>query len=139
MTTSWHGGAVAATGAIGWAMAFSHAASISSTGRPMPTRIDARRGRQRADRNRNVVTAAAGSTTLVNRKARRCVLAEPALELPAHQRMQLGVLVDRALDPHQQALCLERGQMRLEIERRPVAGSCGWARVAADVEHGPCL
>ena len=37
ITTSWHGGDDTATGGIGLAIAFSHAASISSTGRPMPT------------------------------------------------------------------------------------------------------
>ena len=37
MTTSWHGGDVTVTGAIGCAIAFIHAVSISSTGRPMPT------------------------------------------------------------------------------------------------------
>ncbi len=36
MTTAWHGGEDTAIGAIGWAMACTHAASISWTGRPMP-------------------------------------------------------------------------------------------------------
>jgi len=37
ITTAWHAGAPTRTGGIGLAMACTHAASISSTGRPMPT------------------------------------------------------------------------------------------------------
>ena len=37
ITTSWHGGADTAIGGIGCVIALSHAAPISSTGRPMPT------------------------------------------------------------------------------------------------------
>src|SRR5262249_17935138 len=51
--------------------------------------------------------------------------------------MQLGVLVDRAIDAHEQALRLERGEVRLEIERRSGgARSRRPARIGADVEHG---
>jgi hypothetical protein len=34
-------------------------------------------------------------------KAAPIFLVQPALELPAHQRMQFGVLVDRPIDPPQ--------------------------------------
>jgi hypothetical protein len=51
--------------------------------------------------------------------------------------MQLGVLVDRAIDAHEQALRLERSEVRLEIERRSGGRrSCRPARIGADVEHG---
>src|SRR5262249_13625252 len=65
------------------------------------------------------------------------ILRQSALELPAHQRMQLGVLVDRAIDAHKQSLRLERGEVRLEIERRSGgARSRRPTRIGADVEHG---
>jgi hypothetical protein len=60
---------------------------------------------------------------------------EAALELPAHQRMQLGVLVDRPVDPHQQPGRLERGQVRLEIGRRAGDG-CGCLGLVGLIEHG---
>jgi hypothetical protein len=63
-----------------------------------------------------------------------CILRQVALELPAHQRMQLGVLVDRPVDPHHQALRLERGEVLLEVERRARFGGLGVARVGP-VEH----
>jgi len=46
-------------------------------------------------------------------------ISQPALELPARQRMQLGVLVDRPVDADEQALSLQRFEMTLEIEGRP--------------------
>jgi hypothetical protein len=49
--------------------------------------------------------------------------------------MQLGILVDRPLDPHQQSLRLERGEVGLEIERRTSRRSGGSARVGTYVEH----
>jgi hypothetical protein len=42
----------------------------------------------------------------------------PADELQPHQRMQLGILVDRMIDPPQQTLRLEIGKMLLQIEPR---------------------
>src|SRR5262249_32212991 len=64
-------------------------------------------------------------------------LRKPALELPAHQRMQLGVLVDWAINAHKQAPRLERSEVRLEIERRSGgARSRRPTRIGADVEHG---
>src|SRR5205085_8271083 len=64
------------------------------------------------------------------------ILGNPALKLPAHQRMQLAVLVDGAIDPHKQALRLQHSEMGLEI---------GWRRsrvaffiantLIADIEH----
>ena len=63
----------------------------------------------------------APSVTLVNRNARRWSSGKPALELPAHQRMQLGVLVDRTVDARHQAL-------RFEVAR------CCWKS-----SGGPCI
>ena len=98
--------------------------------------VDLRRGRQRADGDRNVVTAPRQVDDVGEQERAPLILGEPALELPAHQRVQLGILVDRAIDAHQQPLRLERGEVRLEIERRSANRSCGSACVGADVEHG---
>ena len=90
-------------------------------------RIDARRGRERTDRHRDVVAAAGRVDDVGEQECAALILGEPALELPAHQRVQLAVLVDRAIDAHQQPLRLQRREMRLEIERR-TAADCGGRR-----------
>src|SRR5262249_49906023 len=90
----------------------------------------------RADRDREII-AAAGAVDHVGEQERAArALGEAALELPAHQGMQLGVLVDRTVDAHEQTARLERGEMGLEIEPRGAAGGSGSARARADVEHG---
>ena len=43
------------------------------------------------------------------------MLLDAADELPAHQRVQLGVLVDRPVDGEQQPLLLECLEMLMEI------------------------
>jgi hypothetical protein len=63
------------------------------------------------------------------------ILGETALELPAHQRVQLGILVDRAIDAGDQPLRLQGRQMLLEIERRPI-GQTGAAGRGRNIEHG---
>src|SRR5712691_10103165 len=70
------------------------------------------------------------------KKRSSLVLRHAAQELPAHQRVQLGILVDRAVDSHQQALRLEVGQMVLEIEPRPAAAlQLGTTRGGRLIEH----
>src|SRR5205823_5872844 len=44
------------------------------------------------------------------------VFRHAAEELPAHQRMQLGVLVDRPIHPDQQTFAFQLSEMLLEIE-----------------------
>ena len=61
----------------------------------MPMRIDLGRGRERADHHRHVVAAALGVDHVGEQERAALVLRHAAEELPAHQRMQLGVLVDR--------------------------------------------
>jgi hypothetical protein len=51
--------------------------------------------------------------TFANTKARR--FSSGADELPAHQGMQLGVLVDRCVDPLNEAGGFEIGKMVLEV------------------------
>ena len=45
-----------------------------------------------------------------------------AHELPAHERMELGVLVDRAVDANEQALRFEIREPRLEFQEWLDAG-----------------
>ena len=42
-------------------------------------------------------------------------LVQPALKLPAHQRMQLGVLADGPVDLHQQAALFQTAELFVEI------------------------
>ena len=71
------------------------------------------------------------STTLVNRNARRCSLAQPAAKLPAHQWMQFGILVDRRVDANKQASRLEPRQMLLEIDGGPSSEGASTERFSA--------
>src|SRR4030095_7014293 len=64
------------------------------------------------------------------KEARGRVLAKATLELQANERMQLGVLVDWAIDAHEQAPRLEQREMLLEVLRRCVRRS-----LVGDVEH----
>jgi hypothetical protein len=98
--------------------------------------VDARRGGERTDRDRNLVAAARCIDHVGEQERAPLLLVEPALELPAHQRMQLGVLIDGAIDAREQPFCLERGEMGLEIGRWSGRRLSGSARVGAHVEHG---
>src|SRR5262249_61889277 len=62
------------------------------------------------------------------------VLRDAADELPAHQRVQLRVLVDGPVDADQETARLEIGQVLLQVEARAACGerSC---RIARLVEH----
>ena len=66
------------------------------------------------------------------------VLGKAALELPAHQRVQLGVLVDRSVDAGHEPLRFEHGEMVLEIQRRSIGLRRALAR-GGDVKHGLSL
>ena len=109
ITTSWHGGGSTRTGAIGCAMAFDPGGRRSP--RPAgPCRSNRCAARPPARRPRPACRSGgrAPSTTLREQEGAALILGEAALELPAHQRMQLGVLVDRPIDADQQALRFER-------------------------------
>lgn len=80
-------------------------------------RIDFRRGGERADRDWNVIRPCARVDDIGEQKSAPLILPQSALELPAHQRVQLGILIDRAIDPDQQPALFERGKVRLKIER----------------------
>src|SRR5262249_36461382 len=97
-------------------------------------RVNACRSRQRTDGDRDVVTAPGAIDDVGEQKRASLVLAQAALKLPAHQRMQLGVLVDGAIDAKEEAFGFEPAQMLLKVERR--AARCHSCRVGcALVEH----
>ncbi len=108
---------------------------------PHADRIDRGRGRERADRDRDAVAAAGAVDHVGEQEGAALILGETALELPAHQRMQLGVLVDRPIDTHEQALRFERSEMRLEVERRTASRIGEPASVYAGIKHAgkPCV
>ena len=62
------------------------------------------------------------------------ILGEAALKLPAHQGMQLGVLVDRAIDTGDEPLRLQGRQVGLKIQRRPIGGA-GSASRGRNIKH----
>ena len=135
ITTSWHGGDVTRDRRNRMRDRLDPGVADLRDRPPHADRVDLRRGGQRADRDRHVVAPAAAVDHVGEQERAALILGKPALELPAHQRMQLGVLVDRPVDAHQQAGRLERREMRLEIAcgagvRFRCAGSCGL------VEHG---
>ena len=81
-------------------------------------RIDLRRRRDRADDHRHVVFAAGGVDDVGEQEGAALGLRDAADELQSHQRMQLGVLVDRMIDARQQAPGLEVGEVLLQVEPR---------------------
>ena len=82
--------------------------------------IDLGRGRERADHDRNIVATALGVRHIGKQEGAPLVLGNAAQELPTHQRMKFGILVDGAVDANQQTLRLKIGQMILKIEARAV-------------------
>jgi hypothetical protein len=93
------------------------------------------RGRKRADRDRDVIAPALGIDDVGEQERAAIGLGDAADELPAHQGMKLGVLVDRTIDPHQQPGLVERGEMLLEIERRAAGGSAAKGLNGGGVVH----
>ena len=118
ITTSWHGGDVTRTGAIGCAIACGPGRADLVDRTAHADRVDLGDGRERADRDRHVVATAGRVDHVGEQEGAALVLRQPALELPARERMQLGVLVDRPVDAREQAARLEPREVLLEIARR---------------------
>src|SRR5438876_9092258 len=70
-------------------------------------RVDRAVGRDRADNDRNVVLAAAAVGDVGEEEGPALGFVHSADELPAHQRVQLRILVDRAVDRQQQPALLQ--------------------------------
>ena len=103
-------------GAIGCAIAWSHFAWISATAR---AHADACRWRGwRRSRRPPPACRICGRLPVddVGEEERLALgLVHAADELPAHQRMQLGILVDRPVDGQEKSRLPERGQMLVQI------------------------
>ena len=81
----------------------------------MPMRVDRRIGGDGADHHRNIVFAAARIDDVGEQEGLTLRLVEAADELPAHQRVQLCILVDRPVDGAQQAALLKDVKMLVKI------------------------
>ncbi len=81
--------------------------------------IDVGRGGHRADDDRHVVAPPLRVDHVGEQERAPLLFRHAAEELPAHERMQLGILVDRPVDADKEAIGFEIGQMLLEIEPRP--------------------
>ena len=100
-------------------------------------RVNARRGGQRADHHRHVVFAALRIDDFGEQKRAPLVGGHAAEKLPAHQRVQLGILVDRTIDAQQETLLFKVAQMSLQIESRLLVADAGrGAGSAGRIRHG---
>ncbi len=72
-------------------------------------------GSEDADGHRHVVAASGAVDDVLEQEALALVLRNAAAELPAHQRVHLRVLVDRALDAKQQTVLLQGGDVRVQV------------------------
>src|SRR5262249_36091329 len=82
-------------------------------------RVNLRRSGERADHHRHVVAAALAVGDVAEQEGAALLFRHAADELPAHQRMQLGILVDRPGDAHKETSRGKIGKVLLEIEPRP--------------------
>src|SRR5262249_53835659 len=82
-------------------------------------RVNARRGGQGSDRHRDVIAAATADDDIGEQKSASLVFAQPTLELPAHQRLQLAILVDGAIHAPEHAFGFEALRMLLKVARSP--------------------
>ena len=101
---------------MGLAIARSHAGPISAKRRDVHAdAIDLRRRRIDADRHRQVVAPALGVHHVGEEKRLAVRLADAAAILPAHQRMQLAVLVDGVIDAMEQPGAVEPRNVLVQV------------------------
>ena len=77
--------------------------------------VDFAVGGEPADQHRDVVLAALGVGDVGEQERLAVLLLDAAAELPAHQRVHLGVLVDRAVDADEQAGLLQRADVVVQV------------------------
>jgi hypothetical protein len=77
--------------------------------------VDLRIGGDGADHDRDVVFAAARVLDVGEQKRLALFLVDTADKLPAYQRMQLGILVDRPVDGADEVLLAQDLQVLVEI------------------------
>ena len=107
-----------------------------------PARVDPAAGCQRADHDRHGVLAAGGVDHVLEQERLALALRDPAPELPADERVQLGVLVDRAVHADQEAVPLQRRQMLMQVGVGPRRGDLprlGYRHERASVSGAPVI
>ena len=137
MTISWHGALSTTRGGIGFAPPSTQRASISSNGAVDADAVDFAVGGEPADQHRDVVLAALAVGDVGEQERLAVLLGDAAAELPAHQRVHLGVLVDRTVDRDQQAGFVERAHVvvQVRVARARRCGSGGFAFRLGDGVH----
>ena len=101
--------------------------------------VDRAIGRERADNDRDVVGPALAVGDVREQERLALGLRDAAAELPADQRMHLGVLVDGLVDPQQQPGLVKRGEMFLKVGIALVGGGHVRRRHAGShVEQSVC-
>jgi hypothetical protein len=85
--------------------------------------VDLRRGGKPADQHRDVISPAVAVDHVGEQERAALIFVQAALELPARERVQLRILVDRSVDADQQSLGFQPGDMFLQVARR-TAGCC---------------
>ncbi len=127
ITISWQGASSTTRGAIGLAIALDPGRADVFERLAEADAIDVAVGRQAGDQHGGVVAAALGVGRLREQERLALRLRDAAAILPAHQRVHLGVFVDRLVDDDQQAFARERQHMLMQVgiaarvQRRPVA------------------
>ena len=84
-----------------------------------PHLVDLAVGRETADQDRDVELPPLGIGDVGEQERLAVLGVDPATELPAHQRVHLGVLVDPPVDLDQQAGFAQRRDMLVEIAVAP--------------------
>jgi len=97
--------------------------------------VDFAIGGENPDRHRDVIAAALAVNNALEKEALALGFRDAAAELPAHERMHLGIFVDRALHPDQQPLLLQGSDMCVEIwiirnGHAPPLPSCARLRIS---------
>ena len=77
--------------------------------------VDLAVGGEPADQHRDVVLAALGVGDVGEQERLAVLLLDAAAELPAHQRVHLGVLVDRPIDADELAGFLQRADVVVQV------------------------
>ena len=77
--------------------------------------VDLRIGGDGADHHRDIVFAPAPVDDVGEQEGLAVILVHAADELPAHQRMQFRIFVDRPVDGAQQAALVQRLQMLVQV------------------------
>ncbi len=94
---------------------------------PHSEAVDTAVTRERADNDRKPVSASACIDDVREQESTSRVLLDAADVLPAHQRVQLRIFVDRPVDGQQQAFLTKKVEMLVEVR---ITAYRGWLLIA---------